>query len=162
MNTIDWGKIYCYMKSPWGSWGNRSNILTIENEAAPDCLVQQIDCDELTPYSGGESFPTILNVNLGSSLGTVTLTFNADNIPDKFVVIFDGEEVINTGYRGASSYQNALDAALIARGEPTETIAGVGAGTADFSKTTSTSSAQIKVYAPLSGTGWNLTLGCPV
>ena len=120
-----------------------------------------IPCGAGTSYSGGVSYPTIQNVTLGSDTGIVYLNFDAYGVPDKFIVEFDGVEVINTGYRGNLSQQIALDNALIALGEPTETIAGTGAGILSFNKTTATTIATVKVYAPITGTGWNFTLGCP-
>jgi hypothetical protein len=119
-------------------------------------------CGSATSYTGGQSFPTEYQVNLGTDTGSVTLDFNANTIPDKFIVVFDGVEVINTGYRGSTSYQSQLDAELISRGLPTETIVGTGQGTASFNKTTSTTTATIKVYAPLDQTAWTVTLNCPV
>ena len=119
-------------------------------------------CGSQTSYSGQQAFPTEYQVNLGTDTGNVTLDFNAQDIPDKFIVVFDGVEVINTGYRGAASEQSDLDAELISRGLPTETIQGTGQGTASFNKTTSTTTATIKVFAPLSGTAWTVTLNCPV
>lgn len=160
-NTINWGKIYCYM-SDWDSWGDVQNKQTIQNVAAPDCLVEQVACGASSSYSGGQQFPTYLNVILGTGTGVVTLNFNAKSIPDKFEVWFDGNKVIDTGYRGDAFRQAALDAALAERGLPSETIAGIGLGTANFNKTTSTATAQIRVYAPLNLTGWDIELSCPV
>ena len=157
MNTIDWGKIYCF-----SHWGDDKNKFTIQNEIAPDCFVESIECGDPTAYTGGQSFPTILNVNLGTSTGVVTLTFDAIGIPDKFIVKYDGDEVINTGYRGNTSNQAALDAELASRGLPPETIISPPNGTATFNKTKTVQTAQILVYAPLFGTGWNLTLSCPI
>ena len=160
-NTTNWGKIYCYM-SDWDSWGDVQNIQTIQNVAAPDCLVEQVACGASSSFSGGQQFPTYLNVNLGTGTGVVTLDFDAYGIPDKFEVWFDGNKVIDTGYRGDAFRQAALDAALAERGLPSEPIVGAAAGTATFNKTTSTETAQIRVYAPMSGTGWITELSCPV
>lgn len=162
MNTIDWGKIYCYMRDPWESWGDDSNTATIENTSAPDCLVPQFECGTQTTFAGQQAFPTIYNINLGSSTGVVTLTFNAFSIPDKFQVVYDGNIVIDTGYRGSTGYQAQLDAELTSRGLPTETITSPGNGSVTFNKTTSTTTAQLRVYAPLPNTGWEATLSCPV
>lgn len=121
-----------------------------------------IACGVESSYSGGESFPTEISVILGSDLGTVTLNFNAIGVPDKFIVMFDGVEVINTGYRGDAGQQATLDAALAARGLPPETIAGGATGTASFVKSTATVTATVLVYAPISGTAWDFNLSCPV
>ena len=120
-----------------------------------------ISCGVQSNYSGGQSYPQTDIITLGSNTGTVTLSFGAISIPDKFIVEFDGVEVINTGYRGASYNQIPLDNSLIALGEPTELIVGPGSGTATFQKTTATTTATVKVYAPMSGTGWSYILSCP-
>ena len=159
-NTINWGKIYCYMSTN-NSWGDVVNKKTIENAAAPDCLIEQIACGESSSFRGGQQFPTYLNVNLGIGTGAVTLDFDALGIPDKFEVWFDGNKVIDTGYRGDISRQASLDTALAELGLPSETITAPPSGTATFNKNTTTSIAQIRVYAPMSGTGWNTELNCP-
>jgi len=124
--------------------------------------VPTIACGAGSSYSGGEAYPTIQAVTLGSDTGVVTLDFDAFGIPDKFVVKFDGVIVIDTGYRGQPQYQNQLNNALIALGEPTEVISGGPSGSLTFNKTTATTTATVEVYAPISGTGWNFNLGCPV
>lgn len=159
-NTINWGKIYCYMSTN-NSWGDVVNKKAIENAASPECLIEEISCGASSSFSGGQQFPTYLNVNLGIGTGTVDLNFNAQGIPDKFEVWFDGNLVIDTGYRGNVSWQSDLDAALAARGLPSETITAPPAGTATFDKNTTTSTAQLRIYAPLSGTGWDTQLNCP-
>lgn len=121
-----------------------------------------IACGTPTSYGGGQTYPTIQEVTLGSGTGTVTLDYNAISVPDKFIVMFDGVEVINTGYRGDSGQQSNLDAALATYGAPPETIAGTGSGTMNFAKGTATTVATVYVYAPISGTSWNFTLSCPV
>ena len=127
----------------------------------PSTVIPTIPCGASGSYTGGEAYPTVQNITLGSDTGIVYLNFNAYSVPDKFIVEFDGVEVINTGYRGDAFQQNSLNTALIALGEPTETIAGPGAGILSFNKTTATTTATVKVYAPISGTGWTFTLGCP-
>ena len=155
-NTINWGEIYCY--SHWGDDKNKASV----PEFPEFCAIQQDSCGNQYTYTGGETFPTLLNIDLGQSTGTVTLNFNARSIPDKFEVWFDGIKVIDTGYRGSTFYQTDLDNALALRGLPSETITGTGSGTANFNKTTNTKVALVKVYAPLDGTIWDITLGCPV
>lgn len=127
----------------------------------PEPVVVDIPCGAGSTYNGGEAYPQTDIIDLGSATGIVTLNFDAYGLADKFIVEFDGVEVINTGYRGNASEQTNLNNALAAKGFPPETIQGVGSGTTTFQKTTTTTTATVKVYAPLPGTGWNYTLGCP-
>ncbi len=106
-------------------------------------------------------FPYSQVVTIGSITGSVMFKYNARNVPDKFVVIYEGNEVINSGYRGATSYQSQLNEALLNRGLPKETIMGPGAGSATFLKTGSTATATVQVWSPIVGTGWNWTASCP-
>ena len=155
-NSINWGIIYCF--SWWGDDKNKASV----PEFPDSCAIEQGSCGTQYSYTGGATFPTLLNINLGAATGTVTLNFNAKNVPDKFEVWFDGVKVIDTGYRGSATYQTDLDNALALRGLPSETISGVGLGSANFSKTTNTQVALVKVYAPIEGTSWDITLSCPV
>lgn len=112
--------------------------------------------------TGNTEYGTEYNINLGSTIGKVTLTIDAESAPDRFVVEWNGSEVIDTGYRGDSSYQTVLYQSLILLGEPVALIEGTGAGTFTFNKTTSNPIATVKVYAPLEETDWSFTLSCPV
>lgn len=124
-------------------------------------LTPPVPCDTGASYSGGEAFPSIQTISLGTDLGTVVLNFDALSVPDKFEVWFDGVKVIDTGYRGDISLQSNLNSALAARGLPPETIVGTGAGSDFFEKSTATTTAEVRVYAPISGTAWSFVLGCP-
>jgi hypothetical protein len=90
-------------------------------------------------------------------LGYVTFEFNAFGVPDRFVVEYNGLTAIDTGYRGLTEYQNALNTAL---GEFTP-ITEPPAGVAVFYKNSSNSTAIVKVFAPLPTTAWTYTLYCP-
>ena len=127
----------------------------------PAATVPTTPCGAGTSFQGGVSFPSVQNVTLGSDIGIVTFNFDAYGVPDKFIVEFDGVEVINTGYRGNTSQQVYLNNALAALGLPPENIISPPSGTASFNKTTATTTATVKVYAPISGTGWIFNLNCP-
>jgi len=118
-------------------------------------------CGTSAAYSGGLTFPSLHIVQLGTAIGEVRFFFNPNSIPDKFIVEFDGVVVINTGYRGDSVHQSNLNAALTNLGLPLETITSTALGVLSFKKTTATSTATVKVFAPLTGTDWNFGLGCP-
>lgn len=49
-------------------------------------------------------YPEIHEVNLGSGIGTVTLTFSPGSVPDLVLVYWNGSLVINSGYIGSSAY----------------------------------------------------------
>jgi len=110
----------------------------------------------------GNLFPGTYIIDLGTGTGYVELTFEAISIPNKFIVVYDGVTVIDTGYRGLSSYQTALNNALRLRGLPPETIYEPPSGTGDFIKTTSNRYATVYVYSPASSDAWSFTLGCPI
>lgn len=120
-------------------------------------------------YNGGPNFPTTLNVDIGSALGTIEIEYATGPNPDKIEVWFDGVKVVDTGYHGDSSFQTALNSYLTSHSLPTETIVPYPGGYANatqqwnsvtdreqvsFEKTSSSSTMQIRVYGPLSGTLW--------
>lgn len=141
--------------------------VTANGQQAANDPVNNVPCLVLTPcsnqaaYNGGPAFPTEIIIQLGSSTGYVTLNYGASNIPDKFIVLFDGTQVINTGYRGAASSQASLDSALAAKGLPSEIIQGPGTGTTGFYKSTTVTTAIVQVFAPISGTAWSFNMSCP-
>lgn len=123
--------------------------------------LEVVMCGTERQFDGGASFPSEEIITLGSSTGSVTLAFNARGVPDKFEVWFDGEKVIDTGYRGDFDQQSNLDSALASKGLPSEPIVGSGLGSATFFKSTNSTTAFVRVYAPIDITLWDYTLGCP-
>lgn len=138
------------------------SVYDILAQATADAPISPTPCGTSATYTGGSGFPNDNYISLGSGTGNVVLHYDALSIPDKFEVFFGGAKVIDTGYRGDSSYQTALNAALAGMGLPPETIMGTGAGTASFTKSTAATYALVRVYSPLSGTAWNFTMDCPV
>jgi hypothetical protein len=123
---------------------------------APE-ITEYIECAAGTTYSGSSAVPAVYNIILGNDTGLVRLDYEAFTIPDRFVVEFDGLTAIDTGYRGDASYQAQLNSFF----GVTTPIVGPGRGTASFVKNTSTPTALVKVFAPLTTTGWEFTLWCP-
>lgn len=166
--TVNNGNTVEARKTSSGSYTTLATaILTIGGVAVPFNITTKannvIACGVDNSFGGGQSFPSETIITLGSGLGNVQLNFDAVGVPDKFIVIYNGVEVINTGYRGDIGQQSALNSALAARGLPPETIAGVPSGTASFIKTTaSPTTAIVRVFAPIVGTAWDYVLGCPV
>ena len=60
-------------------------------------------CDSLTT-SGGAAYPSEHPVFLGPETGNVLLTFNAISIPDRYIVHYGGEIVLDTYYRGSNDF----------------------------------------------------------
>jgi len=151
------------------SFGNNIAVTTTSQTGCPvgtttttTVAPNIIPCGTPTNYNGGAAFPSLKTINLGSGTGTVTLSYDAKNVPDKFIVEFDGVPVIDTGYRGHSGNQQSLTDALALKGLPNEIIQGVGLGSATFVKSTATTTATVKVYAPIGGTVWSFTMSCPI
>ena len=142
-----------------------TNTLTTQTATANGIVIvykSWINCGESATYQSGLEFPTVYNVNIGNNNGVSSFDYNIGDTPCKFVVIYNGVEVINTGYRGDVMWQSALDAALIARGLPTETLNGSGIGTVSFTKSIPNAIATVLVYSPLAGTSWQYNLHCPI
>ena len=110
----------------------------------------------------GYSYEKILDVFLGDNTGTVFLDFNTFYIPVKIIVEFNGNEVINTGYRGNAVFQAVLNIALTELGEPLETINTDSNSSLVFVKDTSENYARMKIYTPLDGSIATIKLRCPV
>lgn len=101
------------------------------------CGPPSVPCGTPVVFFGGQSNPSVHTIQLGSGTGTVELIFNALVIPDRFVVAYNGEDVIDTDFVS-------------------------GLGTAEFVKTTATPTiATVFVYAPAGGTLWDFRLLCP-
>lgn len=140
-------------------------------------------------FGGGQAYPTQLESILGSGTGTVTLTPNPFGIPDRWIVRWDGGDVIETGYlsgnpalynlgggsrtRFTQSLQGRIAPEggtypLTPGGTAPNIIASDGypivnaIGTYTFNKNTPTSTANVEVYGPMPGTGWQSILSCPV
>ena len=147
-------------------------------------------CDITQNFTvGQQNYPTALESVLGSTTGTVTLTPNPFGIPDRWIVSWDGADVIETGYISnnpalynvGGGQRNAFQQALQGRiapeggtypltpgGTAPNVIASDGypvvnaISTYNFNKNNTTSTADVDVYGPMPGTGWNSTLTCPV
>jgi len=147
-------------------------------------------CNENVGYTGGVNYPDRRNIDLGSSTGTVTVKFNAENVPDRMIVKFDGVTVVDSQYQGDTGMISNLHAELSGTdpntGSPyVEPISGnayepngtaplptvANGGFKDksrvkileytFAKNTATTSCQIEVYGPLEDTGYIVEVTCP-
>lgn len=143
-----------------------------------------INCGESSSFSGGVSYPTTQSVTLGTATGTVVLNYDAQSVPDRFIVEWNSSVVIDTGYRGSSVYdfgggsRSAFTSSLTGDIDPITLnvypdlatypddgyprIVGPGIGTASFVKNLASDNfAIIKVYAPMSSTIWAYRMDCP-
>ena len=106
-------------------------------------------------------------IQLGSGAGTVELTYDTINIPDRFQIIYEGAVVLDTYWRGQGfqGYRSQLNALGFVEPIYTNTdpkAKHVGVGTGSFIKTTPTVYATLRVYSPLGGTAWSATMHCPI
>ena len=143
-----------------------------------------VPCGVTSSYSGNLGYPITQSVNLGSDTGVVSYSFNAYSVPDRFIVRWNGGVVIDTGYRGSSDYdfgganRSGFNADLNGKVDPITLttypnftsypddgyprVTSPGSGVASFNKTLANPAlALVEVYAPMSGTAWEFTMGCP-
>jgi len=149
-----------------------------------------IPCDEETQYDGGQSYPTTININLGTGVGDVYIWFWAEDLPDNFYVYYDGELKYGSNYRGHPSF--SYDVEGDEPGDNRQDFIDALEGKIDpqwgttypdfthypwdgynliysdestdwvFTKTSSTPTiATVKIYAPMPGTFWHFILYCP-
>ena len=74
-------------------------------EEIPDPTVDCGITDE-TPSGGNDGTFTFYR-NLGTDMGEVVFEFNAAGVPDRFIVEWDGQVVIDTGYVGQTNFTMA-------------------------------------------------------
>lgn len=143
-----------------------------------------VSCNIQTSYTGGQEYPTEIVVSLGSSTGTVNLTISPIAIPDRFIVLWNSNRVIDTGYRSTNPSRYVFPGGF-SRSEFTSQLSGkvdpvLGTTYPDtvnfldgYPNVSSVSSfsfnknlasptfAIVRVYGPLIGTEWSFTLSCP-
>lgn len=151
-------------------------------EKPDDPDAPEIGCDTEFSYGGGRSYPSKYLIDLGTITGTVTVEYQAFGVPDKFLIIDPNRAAPlspvvahSGGYRGNVSFQGELCDFYASRGfgcpncmgplTPPSLmceITGGGEGSFTFTKTSSMRWVYLEVYAPLHGTAWDVTVGCPV
>ena len=158
---------------------------TTTTTAAPTTTTTTtLSCSTPTVYTGGQAYPTEIGYFFGTQTGNVILSFDSYQVPDRYILYFDGNVVIDTGYRGTSDYDyggiyryevtNALSGKIDPVTGNTYPFAGSGFGADNyprvtspasgfntFMKATSTQVATLKVYAPILGTAWDVEVLCP-
>ena len=155
--------------------------LEIPVDATPD--QPDLPCSAgVRTYNGGQINPQKLEFNLGSSTGTVPVYFNPRGLPDRMIIVNDGEIVLDTGYvtwNGDGYKQAEIDAVLTAKGYqvlPVQSVYTASGNTRrpvgrtsvvgtyygyTWEKTSTASATQVYIYAPLPGTQWEMAMNCP-
>ena len=118
--------------------------------------------DVVFSNAGTVVLPSVDIVALPTEAGTITLEYDAYDIPDRFVVEVDGRIAIDTRYVGSSSYTvSEVNDVLRRYGFQQTTQSRIitpGRGTTTFQKRAGSTSAVVRIYAPLPGTQWKVTL----
>ena len=149
----------CYRYAWTESTSNFQNIVTNITEypkLTSACTSPIINCNTTVSYSGDSSDNGYtINFATGSTKGKVSLTFNTTDKPTRFRVVYNNVEVINTGYRGNTAYNNILRSL----GYPN--ISGPNSGILTFNKNiVGVNTAQVLVDTPLNESSWSFNLGC--
>jgi hypothetical protein len=126
-----------------------------ENAARSDSREQQDDSKERdqratptsTPTTGGPISPcntqttsggagvTTNTHSLGAASGTFTFSYDAQVIPDRFQIVYEGQTLLDTGFVS-------------------------GASTRDIAFSGSSTTVTVTVTGSSSGTAWSYTVGC--
>ena len=123
---------------------------------------QSVKCGGRVENKSFASGRYVVRVDFGTLMGEVTFQSNAFQVPDRMIVEWDNNVVVDTGYRGETIYQEGLTKSLKSSGLPIESIKTGGKSTFTFEKTKETPSvATVTILAPLSGTAWEFSVGCP-
>lgn len=150
-------------------------------------VVQQpnVPCDQQATFSGKRVYPATQPFDIGEGIGEVTFLFNAMEVPDRFLVVYDGNVTLDTGFRGdrpfnilgtkeRSEFCKSLDGmsdAITGRkypyADPRHLSDGFprvvfpGTDRLTFSKEKAVpSSADVLVYAPHQETAWECLIQC--
>jgi hypothetical protein len=145
---------------------NPSNNILYTTSSYESCFTDdQINCDitfDGLTDNATTSFPRTQVVDLGSGTGDVYFYITASQSPVKTIIEWNGSEVVNTGYIGASSYQTPLDDILSDKGLSTETITSIRNTSSIFNKNSaSPTTATVKFFAPIPPASWEYKLDCP-
>lgn len=111
-------------------------------------------------FTGGQTFPSVYEVIIGSEKGQVAV-YTGFGIPDKAEVWIGGILRYSSGYRGNTGSEGQLNEALDAYSVPREPVISEDPYTGTFYKSSDHTVAEVRVYAPVSGTGWQFRVGCP-
>ena len=129
-----------------------------------EAILSRVPCGSNVSYSGGVSYPTEKIIQLGSNSGDVRINFQAYGVPDRLVAFLDNIQVLDTGYIGSPSHQTDLNSWLNQNNEQPQTITNNFNSIIQYYITKTSTNPQnliLKIYAPLSGTAWDVFVDCP-
>ncbi len=131
-----------------------SSTTTTRDVTPPPPPIPSIKCSTIIDGKGRRGTFSYL-IDFGSDIGLCGINYQAYSIPDRYTIIWDGNEY-TTGFVGNSIFNTALRSA----GFPN--VTGTGSGQLRFNKTkASPSTAILRVDAPLLGTAWKVSTICP-
>ena len=147
---------------------------------------QMSDCDTVVEYSGEMGYGIESIINLGTGVGEVAFEVDPLQVPDRFIVYWDDDVVIDTGYRGYAGYgwagewRTQFNNSLTGQIDPItgNTYPFVDVSHAPdnyphvdhsngyysfyFDKISETPNiATVMTYAPITGTFWRFIMRCP-
>ena len=150
------------------------------------CWDDFVECGNGFSFNGGQVYPVTFTLQFGAGTGTVTVDFNALSIPDRFIIYYSGEVVVDTGFRGNSGYaygggaRSTFNNAFTGLVDPISGLGYPNTGIPDtaadgFPNVTSPESGQatfeknayfiteatLEVYGPVGNTIWNIDASCP-
>jgi len=152
------------------------------NEVSFTTSAVSYPCSGTISYPGGQSYPTEIQVDLGSEIGTSTVKMDARHIPDYCIVYFSGSIAVDIGYRGDRMFdyngtqRSAFKASLNGKTDPKGTYTYPdftkhpedgypritdGVASVRFFKSNTSRYATIKVFAPMTSTIWDVSISCP-
>jgi hypothetical protein len=108
-------------------------------------------------------FPVSYTTIIGANTGRVGLDYTVYDQSVRFEVIYNGSQVIDTGYTNInSSATYNLRSELALRGLTTSSVTALSSNIVYFNKTASTpQSAEVRVYGPVDGARYTFALLCP-
>lgn len=107
---------------------------------------------------------TPLTIDIGSETGTITFFYSAYGLPERFQVIYNNEVAVDTGWVGLSAQQyiDWLNSYLLRVGQPTvETLYSGNSSVSIPKPDADIETMEVRVYAPLYGSIWAVSAGCP-
>lgn len=144
-------------------------------------------CGNVTTYDGGVEYGGEYVITVGTDTGQIAFQVNPLSVPDRFILYWNNNEMIDTGYRGSASYAyggnlrheftDALEGKIdpvtgntYPFADPSHQLDNYpyvnphfsGYYTYYFNKTAPyPETVTVKTYAPITTTAWYFIVNCP-